>query len=173
MRRPSRSDVADDAGFTLVEVMIGVALLGIAVVAMLGTLNRTTETARYAELRNQSLDQLRVMAATFGKDVRQAVRATAIDDNRLTIDTYVDGALRSITWRVEPTSDGRDRFERFATGVDPVEYVVDLTSPAVFSYEGKTDPLQVNRVRLTLATRPDPRHPAVSIETDLEMRNVP
>ena len=173
MRRPSRSDLVEESGFTLVELMVGVGLLAIAVVAMLGTLNRTTETARYSELRNQSLDQLRLMSATFGKDVRQAVRATTIDGNRLTIDTYVDGTLRSVTWRVEPTGDGRDRFERVAAGVDPVEYVVDLTDPAVFSYEGKTDPLQVNRVRLTLATQPDPQHPAVSIETDLEMRNVP
>ena len=173
MRRPSRSDLGDETGFTLVELMVGVGLLAIAVVAMLGTLNRTTETARYTELRNQSLDQLRIMSATFGKDVRQAVRATAIDDNLLTIDTYVNGGLHSVTWRVEPTADGSDRFERVAAGLDPVEYIVDLTSPAVFSYEGKTDPLQVNRVRLTLATRPDPRHPAVSVETDLEMRNVP
>lgn len=153
--------------------MVGVALLAVAVVAMLGTLNRTTETARYSELRNQSLDQLRLMSANFGKDVRQAVRATDIDPDRLTIDTYVQGSVQTVTWRVEPTADGEERFERVAPGVDPIVYVVDLTTDAVFSYFDETDPLQVNRVRLSLATRPDPRHPAVSLETDLEMRNVP
>ena len=152
---------------------MGVALLGIAVVAMLGTLNRTTETARYSELRNQSLDQLRLMSANFGKDVRQAVRATDIQPDRLTLETYVDGSLKVVTWRVEPTADGQDRFERVAAGVDPIAYVVNLTTDSVFSYFDETDPLQVNRVRLALATRPDPRHPAVSLETDLEMRNVP
>ncbi|HVM40520.1 MAG TPA: hypothetical protein VM618_07045 [Acidimicrobiia bacterium] len=177
MRRPSRSErLGDERGFTVLEVMIGVGLLSIAVVTILGTLGRTTETARYSELRNQSLDQLRLMAANFGKDVRQARRVTAADlvnGDEVSLQTYVDGVLTNVTWRVRPDDSGAFRFERVGASIDPVIYVVDLTSSNVFSYFDKTDVLQINRIRLNLATAPDPRHPAVSLETDLEMRNVP
>lgn len=173
---PSRSE--REGGFTVLELTIGVALLGLAMVAMLMTLGRATETAQFASDRNESLDQLRVMSANFAKDVRQGVRATYAGPSTMTFDTYVDGTLQSVTWKVVTLS-GEERFERqVGTGVSVV-YVVDLTTDAVFSYYqddadvAVADPTQVTRVRLTLATQPDRRHPVAEVATDVEMRNVP
>ncbi|MBA3303529.1 MAG: hypothetical protein H0U26_06640 [Acidimicrobiia bacterium] len=52
--------------------------------------------------------------------------------------------------------------------------MVDLVSPAVFSYVPDTaaDPASVRRVSIALGTEPDPRYPAVTLETEVEMRNV-
>lgn len=156
----------------MLEVMICVGLLAVAVVSILGTLGRTTEAAHYSELRNQSLDQLRLMAANFGKDVRQAVGTSTTEPDRMVIQTYVNGALTTVTWRVRELADGSEQFERLASGLDPIVHVVDLTTDQVFAYDDP-DETRVTRVRLALATQPDDRYPAVSLETDLEMRNVP
>ncbi len=70
-----------------------------------------------------------------------------------------------MTWRV---SGGR--LTRIA-GADTQVYVVDLVDGEVFSYNGETTPSLITRVRVALATRPDPRRPAVVVETETEMRN--
>jgi hypothetical protein len=158
--------------------MVGVAILGIATIAMLLTLGRAAETAQFSSDRNESLDQLRVMSANFAKDVRQGVRASYAGPSAMTFDTYVGGTLTSVTWRVVTTG-GQERFERQIGAAASVVYVVDLTTPNVFSYYqadtdvAVADPSEVTRVRLTLATQPDPRHPALEVATDVEMRNVP
>jgi hypothetical protein len=152
--------------------MIGVAMMGVAIVAMLTTMTRATETTQFSSERNDSLDQLRVMTANFSKDLRQGIQATSISSSAMTFQTYVDGTVQTVTWDVVTTS-GDERFERTVGAGSPTVYVVKLTTPYVFDYFGTVDPKQVTRVRLALATQPDVRHPAVEVATVVEMRNVP
>jgi hypothetical protein len=152
--------------------MIGVALMGVAVVAMLTTMTRATETTQFSSERNETLDQLRVMSSTFSKDIRQGIQATAISPSAITFQTYVGGAIQTVTWSVVTTATD-ERFERTVGAASPTVYVVKLTTTSVFDYFGTVDPAQVTRVRLTLATQPDVRHPAVEVATVVEMRNVP
>ena len=156
----------------MLEVVITSALLSIVMVAVLTSLVRASETSNYALQRNRSLDQLRLMANQVAKDVRQATRATAIDYDEFTIQTYVDGLLTTVTWRV--VSDGEnDRIERLVGTSPAAEYVVDLTSPQIFSYFDVplTNPGAVDRMHVEVYTQLDDRHPPVGIETDVEMRN--
>jgi hypothetical protein len=65
-----------------------------------------------------------------------------------------------------------NRLERIA-GTATRTYVVDLVTPAVFGFvPDSSDPATIRRVRLALSTEPDPRYPPVTVETEVEMRNV-
>src|SRR5688500_18714639 len=81
-----------EAGVTGLETAIMCALLSIVTIGSLTSLNSATEAAQFASDRNESLDQLRVMAANFTKDVQQATEATSIDSvtfSSVTMNTYV------------------------------------------------------------------------------------
>lgn len=145
--------------------------MGIILVAVLSTMGRATETATYADQRNEALDQLRVMASTISKDLRQGSRVTAMTQSSVTLDTYVDGALTSVTWRVVGIGDGQ-RFERLVGTGAASTYVVRLTASTVFNYFGQSDPAAVSRVGLLLTTQLDARHPAIEVATEVELRNV-
>ena len=162
---------SDERGVTIFEMVVTVSVLSIAIIALLSSLERATTTAGFAERRNRALDELRIMAANFGKDVRQGTQAITVSPTNFSFDTYVDGEVHNVTWRAVTGGD-EDRLERVVDGTLIVTYVVDLTTTAVFSYFGETDPAQVNRVRLALATQPDDRYQPVGLSTELEMRNV-
>jgi hypothetical protein len=107
------------------------------------------------------------MSTDFSKDIRAAAGATAANSSDLTVRTYVGGSLTTVRWRAF-----ENRLERVAGSATRV-YVVDLVTPAVFSFVPDTaDPTSIRRVRLTLSTEPDPRYPPVTVETEVEMRNV-
>ena len=165
LRARTRSDRDPEAGITIIETVVASALLLLVLATLLGALSSVTEASVYASDRSESLDQLRLMAANLGKDVRQASRVTTATQTEITLDTLVAGAPRTVTWRV--TS---GRLTRTA-GADTQVYVIDLSDEEVFSYNGETTPSLITRVRVALATQPDPRRPAVVVETETEMRN--
>jgi hypothetical protein len=169
--RSDRARLAREAGVSTLEMVVVVAIMAVAVVTLLAALDRATTTATYSQRRNESLDDLRVMAAAFSKDARQGVSATVVSPTQFTFDTFVDGDVHSVTWRAVASGDG-DRFERIVDGGIVAVYVVELTTTSVFSYFEETTPADVNRVRLALATMPDERFAPVEVATEVEMRNV-
>lgn len=156
---------------TTLEVVVTTALLVVAMTALFMGIDRATTTSTFAQRRNEALDDLRVMAAAFGKDARQGVSASVVSPTQFRFDTYVDGDPAEVVWRAVPDPSG-DRIERVVNGGIVRVYVVDLTTTAVFSYFGEVNPADVNRVRLSLATRPDDRFAPVGLSTEVEMRNV-
>jgi hypothetical protein len=168
--RSDRGPLRREDGVGLLELVVAVAVFTVATVTLLAALDRATTTATFSQRRNESLDDLRVMAAAFSKDARQGIEATSISATQFSFETYVDGAVQDVTWRVVPDGEG-DRLERVVDGGVAAAYVVDLTSPGVFSYFGTTAAASVSRVRLELATRPDVRFAAVGLATEVEMRN--
>jgi hypothetical protein len=156
-----------EAGITVVEVVVASALLLAALALALSGLDSQSRASAYATQRSQALDDLRIMSTDFSKDMRAAAGATAATSSDLTVRTYIRGSLTTVRWRAF-----ENRLERIA-GTSTRTYVVDLTTPAVFGFvPDTTDPASVRRVRLTLSTEPDPRYPAVTVETEVEMRNV-
>lgn len=155
----------------MLELVIAVAVFSIAVGTLFAALDRATKTASYSQRRNESLDDLRLMAAAFSKDARQGIVASTVSPTQFTFATYINGVVSQVTWRAVTTGAG-DRLERVVDGGLANVYVVDLTTTSVFSYFDETDPTQVNRVRLALATQPDDRFRAVGLTTEVEMRNV-
>jgi type II secretory pathway pseudopilin PulG len=156
---------------TLLEVVVTVAILMVAMSAIFVSIDRATTTASFTQRRNEALDDLRIMAAAFGKDARQGVEARTVSPTQFEFETYIDGTLSDVIWRAVTDTDD-DRLERVVNGGVANVYVVDLTTTAVFSYFGEVNPAQVNRVRLSLATRPDDRFEPVGLSTEVEMRNV-
>lgn len=151
--------------------MIASMVLLVALGTFLGSLVSGMSTSTYTQTRNESLDDLRLTAAAFTKDARQAVRVTVAQASTVTMQTYVDGALKTVTWQVV-TEDGVKNLRRSEDGGNPRLYDVHLTSSNVFSYYYEVDPARVNRMRLVLATQPLAKYPPVEIEADAEMRNV-
>lgn len=156
----------DEAGVSLIEVMIASALLLVALVTLLSALSSVTESSVRTADRSASLDQLRLMAANFGKDVRQANRVSAATSSTITLETLVGGVPSSVRWTA--TDEQLTRTVGSASQV----FVIDLTAAEIFSYQGETTPSKIRRVRMSLATQPDPRRPPVALETETEMRNV-
>jgi type II secretory pathway pseudopilin PulG len=169
--RSDRPPLRREDGVGLLELVITVAVFGIAIVTLLAAFDRATTTATYSQRRNESLDDLRVMAAAFSKDARQGIAATIVSTSQFSFETYIDGNVSSVTWRAV-TSDEGSRLERVVDGGLANVYVVELTTLDVFSYFEEVDAADVNRVRLALATRPDERFAAVGLTTEVEMRNV-
>jgi type II secretory pathway pseudopilin PulG len=169
--RSDRRPLRREDGVGLLEVVISVAVFGLAIVTLLAALDRATTTATYSQRRNESLDDLRLMAAAFSKDARQGIEATTVTTTQFSFQTYIDGNVSSVTWRAVASADG-SRLERVVDGGLVNIYVVELTTLDVFSYFEEVDPADVNRVRLALATRPDDRFAAVGLTTEVEMRNV-
>ena len=158
-----------EAGVTLVEMSVTSAILLVVVVTAMSALTSGFGTSTYAKERSKSLDDLRTMAAVFGKDARQAVSVATATSSTVKINTYVNGVVKEVTW-----SAADDRLTRIVAGT-PSEnrvYLVSLTTTAVFSYYGETDATKVTRVRLAAATKPLGNHPPVEIVSDAEMRNV-
>ena len=156
-----------EAGISLMEVVVASALLLTALAIALAGLDTQARTSAYATQRSQALDDLRIMSTDFSKDMRAAAGATAASSTDLTVRTYVGGSLKTVRWRAF-----ENRLERIA-GTSTRTYVVDLVTSAVFGFVPDTaDPSSVRRVRLTLSTEPDPRYPPVTVETEVEMRNV-
>jgi type II secretory pathway pseudopilin PulG len=156
---------------TIVEMVVTVAVLSIAVVAILGSLNRATTTSTFTQKRNAALDDLRVMSAAFGKDARQGIHAQTATSTEFAFTTYVDGDEHDVVWRAI-SGGGEDRLERIIDGGVANVYVVDLTDLGVFSFFGAASADEVDRVRLSLYTVPDDRFEPVGLSTEVEMRNV-
>ncbi len=156
-----------EAGVTLIEVVIASAILLAALGVAVSGLDSQSRTSAYASQRSQALDDLRIMSTVFAKDMRASTGATAASSSDLTVRTYVNSSLTTVRWRAFD-----NRLERTA-GTATRTYVVDLVPPAVFGFvPDTTDPPSIRRVRLALSTEPDPRYPAVTVETEVEMRNV-
>lgn len=151
---------------TLVEVMIASALLLLVLATLFGALDSVTQSSVRISDRSQALDQLRLMSANFGKDARQSSRLTAATSASVTMDTLVAGVATSVTWTATA-----EQLTRTA-GSNTQVFVIDLTGPEIFSFQGETTPSKIRRVRMSLATQPDPRRPPVALETETEMRNV-
>lgn len=154
---------------TVVELVITSALLLVVVATAMTALTSGFGTSTYATARSKSLDDLRIMAAVFGKDARQAVEVKTATAAMVKMNTYVNGTVKEVTW-----SAADDRLTRTVVGTPDENrvYLVDLTTTAVFSYYGETDATKVTRVRLAAATKPLSNHPPVEIVSDAEMRNV-
>ena len=157
---------------TLLEMAVTTAVLSVAIVAILASLGRATTTSTYTQERNAALDDIRIMAATFGKDVRQGIAAESVTPTQFAFSTYIDDEVHDVVWRAVNSGTGGERLERVVDGGVANVYVVDLTFLGVFSYFGEATPSQVSRVRLDIYTEPDPRFGPVGLSTEVEMRNV-
>lgn len=152
--------------------MIASALLLLVVGFFLSSLDSASSASRYQRVRGETLDRLRLAAARFSKDARQAIEVSVADQDRIVMDTYVGTTAKEVTWRAVADPAGGYNLERTVTGSGSEVLVVSVLYPEVFSYYGlRLDVTQVNKVRLVLEAQPDPKHPTLVLSSAVEMRN--
>ncbi|MER3452513.1 MAG: hypothetical protein C4344_02160 [Acidimicrobiia bacterium] len=156
---------------TVIEVTLAAAILVVALTSFFAALASGMRTSKYGADRNRAYDDLRTAVAVFSKDARQGVAVTDATTTRVSLRTYVAGNLTTVTWRTVPDGSGQYNLARSEGTAGARVFVVNVTDDDVFGYFGEVDPARIHRVRISLATRPDPRYPEVVLSADLEMRN--
>lgn len=158
---------------TLLELTVASAMLLLVLGVFLGSLVSNQDAEQYTRLRNEALDDLRLMANAFAKEARQATRVTTNGDSRMVMDTSVAGVTRSVTYEVVAGGAGVRDLRR-VQGSSVRVFNVHLTSASVFTYNdgGVIPPQDVRSVRISVGTRLSPRYPPVSLTTEVSLRNV-
>lgn len=167
-----RSRSTDQSGTTLLEVTIASMVLLVALAVFLSGLVSTQGTEQFTRLRNEALDDLRLMANTFAKEARQATEITTNQASQVVMGTNVNTVPTIVTWEVV-TSAGVSNLRR-TTSTSSRVFVIRLVSPSVFTYNNGAvvSPGDVRTVRLGLATKLSERYPSVSLATEVSLRNV-
>jgi prepilin-type N-terminal cleavage/methylation domain-containing protein len=185
-----------DAGFTIVEVMVATTLLGIVLLIVYGTLNSGVRHAADAEARVQIEADVRGVADTFVRDLRQAytgdLTLNRIDSMTATSITFYspDRAtpyhIRKISYRL--TGVNLERSVTTSTDADGAPWTFGTTGPyavvlkdvrstTLFTYRDHdgaitTDAAEVATVQLSLTVDRDTTQlpGALSYTTTAEVR---
>lgn len=160
----------DEAGFTVMEITVASMMLLAALAAMLSSLISVNNTASYQVHRNRALDDLRLTAGIFAKDARHATSIDSATADAITMQTYVNGVLKQVRYRVVTTA-GETNLERLEVSGSPRLFVIRLTTSSIFTYDNP-DPAKVRLIGLHMETKPQPQHPPVVLGTEVSLRNV-
>lgn len=170
-----RTAARDSRGITVVEVSIAGALLSLAMIAFLASLDSTTQASSFAQARARALDDLRTAAASFSREARQASdEPTSVTTTEVRFRTYLNGATSStpVAWKLAiPTAGSAADLQRSVDdglsftprGLPPL---LLAATESHFSYDPDTKLL-----KMVLVTRPSARISPVRLETEVNLRN--
>ena len=174
-----RGRAADASGFTLIEVLVTMAVLGVAVAGMVAFFSMTNSRAAATTDQSISLTVVRTAVDTAVSDLRQAYYGdgttapiAALSPTSLTFyspDRSQPFHLREIAYRLSggllqratatSTNTGGPPWSGLTTLGPWVTEVDSVTSPTVFSYQDASgaptsDPTKVSRVTISLQVQP-------------------
>lgn len=199
MRRLRRlRGLQDDAGFTLIELMVATLMVSILVFAALNILDNVTKNERGQSIRHTAMLEIRQAMTRVTKDIRQA---TWIDPNSthswLSMRTLLSGVEADVEYELVETTPGSAIYELRRT-VDGGPYQAIITNmvlgttplgtpdPAIcYSYYSagapsecldpadQHPPDELTSIRITFAKDPehDPGEP-ITLATDVQLRNL-
>ena len=173
----------DEAGLSVVELMIASALMLVIVLAVLASLDSGTKTERGTQARSDTLIELRGGVTRFTKDVRQATAINVAGSSGSTIEmqTLILGTPTRLIYDVSGGAFRRAVCTTLTLGTScggtPAPLVERVTSAAPFCYNPPgctaTPPAEVSAVRIALAGTPDVQAlQPLSITTDVQLRNL-
>lgn len=177
----SRRSENDESGFTVAEIVVASALLLVALTGFLAALASLNTTSAYQSGRSRSLDDLRITAGRFAKDVRHSAGLISAEDDRVVMSTYVSDSLATVTYEVVTSADGVRNLERTVSTGGSQVFVVKLTDDSIFTFDNDEDPgdavlvtqpSNTRQVGIHMETKPSVRHPAVVLSTEVTLRNV-
>lgn len=188
---------SDEAGMTVMELIVASAMLLLVVAIALGGLASFQQSQEFARNRSATLDELRLAAAAFSREARQASSvtvtgtapstgcntATVVCGNRVVLNTFAAGQpVTTVTWEIkqQPAGSGNVRLVRTTalgttrTYGDRLLPVTSSSSQAFFAYRFITssDPNAKSTLTVRLSTQPQTRHPIVSLTSKVTTRNV-
>jgi prepilin-type N-terminal cleavage/methylation domain-containing protein len=193
MPRPS-----DDAGFSLVELMVALGLFSIILIAVLNMFDSGTRAERSSQARQSALLELREAMSYVTRDLRQATRIDATPasgPSKVDMRTLVSGTERRVVYEVVQehsmspctTSTPSCRLVRKLDGASTGSVLATRLQPTVpdpafcYSYDtagrtcidGGVTVSPLTAVRVTLALDPDVfAGPPIKLATDIELRNL-
>jgi prepilin-type N-terminal cleavage/methylation domain-containing protein len=151
-----RTCARNDGGFTLVELLVAMTILGFVLAGVYQGLNNLTSTATEAEERIVNLDEARILMATVTKDLRTATRLestaspfvyadqrkiifhaninTNTGPNLVTV--FVDGTNQFVEQTVTPNSGSCPSCTYTGTGTTRVvgRWIANPTSQPIFRF---------------------------------------
>lgn len=164
----------DDAGFTVVELVIVIGLLLLVLGSVLALLRTGTKTERDQDVKTQALDQVRAASNRITKELRQALSVSPTStQSELDMVTLVNGSERHIVYRL-----AGQQLQRTLDAGSPVPVLDRVTISQIFCYDppactasgpGATTP-QIVRLTLTVSSRVQGGSP-VSLTTEVRLRN--
>lgn len=157
----------DQLGFTLVELMITLAILMVVMGAIMSQLTTAQRSERFASDRSAMLDQTRASMARMTLDIRQA---SWIDPssttNHLVMSTYVGGTQQTVTYDIIGTDLWR------TVGSRPAEKLqTNLAAASIFTYEPDSTNAQVVTTLLQV-TPPASPDATIELTSEARLRNI-
>ncbi len=167
MRPPVRG--RDENGFSLVEVVVTVALLSIVSAVFLPLMDTATRSVRPMQVESQSIDSLRNALASIGRELRSAdcisaPVANAGPSNTLTFTTEANNSDYEVTYTATA-----GELLRQVTGQSTVTLLeTGLVNPGdAFTYIATPR----TTVNVAFHFQPDPAEPALDLSTVIAGRN--
>jgi prepilin-type N-terminal cleavage/methylation domain-containing protein len=98
---PSRRRPCGDAGFTLVELLITMVILGIVGAMTVTIVTNTLQTTRAAQERSITITQAQTALERLARDIRTADPLVVAAANDMTLDVYFRGHCERHRWYVD------------------------------------------------------------------------
>lgn len=156
----------NESGFTLVELLIVMVLLGVVMGVIANTLWTVQRSEAYTRGRTEALEDMRTALNRMTKDLRQVVDInTTPTASHLDVDTYINGVETHVVYDV--TGGVLTR----SIGGGTVELVQDeLTNNDIFTYT--PDALAPNMVAVVLVVKPSNLpDTTLTLNAEIELRN--
>ena len=156
----------DAPGFTLVELIVVLGLLGVVFGSLTLTLVSGQRTQRYTSDRAVILDATRASMARMTKDIRQASAVDPTSDgNHLAIQTYVKGIPATITYDIVGT-----KLLRTVAGHASETMQTQLATTSIFAYSPDVASAEIITILIEVkpAAAPDT---IVRLTSEVHLRN--
>ena len=158
----------DQAGFSLIELVVVISLLGLVLAVVLSAMESAQRSEHYARGRVTSLDALQNSLDRMSKDLRQAISVDPTSTaSMIDVQTYIDGVQHRVVYSI----DGTGNLTRALDGGAAVVYQPGVLDPNIFSYLPSS--ANAESVQIDLSLRPESLPEAqITVQGEVEFRNV-
>lgn len=165
LRRAER----DERGFTLVELMVTAAVMGVVATAIIGVAISAFKTTATITNRRDVFNDGRIALDRLSKQLRQGESVTVASStaSQVVFDTYIDGNTADVVWRVNGSAAPYELQESRDGGTTFNTVASSLGTNSVFTYTTHGGVLDTVTIALELVTDTT----TVELTTDVHLRN--
>jgi len=156
-----------DAGFTLVELIVTMAVMAVVATAVMAVAMRTFTTTATITNRRDVLADGRVALDRLSKQLRQGESLDQQTPSTVSFSGYIDGVPQTIEWTVTGTQAPYTLAESTNGGANLIPVATSLADNAIFTYTTHGTVVDQVTIRLPLKTSTT----TVVLTTDVQLRN--